>query len=78
MKEQTMRPITTTESYATAAAVARMFPEARWSYLRSALHAAVVLTVGGDEYLNRMDNRAYHTRVRDANLTHYLKVARAR
>jgi hypothetical protein len=66
-----MRHITTAESYATAFAAARMFPEARWSYLRSALHAAVVLTVGGDEYLNRMDNRAYFVRVRNSNLSAY-------
>ena len=68
-----MRFISTDESYATAAAVARMFPEARWSYLRSALRASAILTSSDEDYLGRMDNRAYHTRIRDLNLDLYLR-----
>lgn len=73
-----MRNITSTESYNTAAAFSRMFPEPRWSYLRSALHAARMLTVAGDDYLDRMDNRAYHARVRDGNIDLYRAALSAR
>lgn len=73
-----MRNITPTEHHNTAAATVRMFPEPRWSYLRSALHAARTLTVAGDDYLDRMDNRAYHTRVRDGNIDLYRATLSAR
>lgn len=68
-----MRHIPNIESHTTALAVARMFPEARWSYLRSALRASAILASGDEDYLNRMDNRAYHTRIRDLNLDLYRK-----
>jgi hypothetical protein len=66
-----MRDITMTERHTTAAATARMFPEPRWSYLRSALQAAVTLTNADEDYLGRMDNRAYQARVLATNLALY-------
>lgn len=69
-----MREICVIESNRAAEARERMFPGARWSYLRSALHAAVCLTVGGEDYLARMDNRAWMLRVRNHNVTLYREV----
>lgn len=44
---------------------------ARLSYLKTALNAATMLTVAPASFLDHMDNRAYYTRVRDANLNLY-------
>ena len=72
-----MREISVIEFNRAAEARERMFGGARWSYLRSALHAAVCLATGGEDYLNRMDNRAWHTRVRNHNVTLYREVRAA-
>jgi hypothetical protein len=66
-----MRKVTITEHNRAAEARERMFGGARWSYLRSALHAAVMLSTAGEDYLARMDNRAWHARVRDHNVALY-------
>jgi hypothetical protein len=52
--------------YQVAAAKARMFPEARFSYLTSALTAAAQLARGGECH-----DPEYHRRVRDLNVRLY-------
>ena len=60
------REINIIEFYRTAEACSRFFPQPRWSYLRSALRAATILT--SMKGLSDSD-RAYHQRVRDINLS---------
>ncbi len=54
----------------TAEACSRMFPEPKWSYLRSALSAATMLTVAKD--LTPRD-REYYERVKAVNIALYIK-----
>jgi hypothetical protein len=49
----------------------RMFGAAKYSYLRSALEAAVMLKTAPPEYLDRTGNRDYHSHVKAVNLEAY-------
>ena len=66
-----MREITMTEFYNTAEACSRMFPDPKWSYLRSALQATVLLRSASTDFLDRGNNRAYYEGIRAVNIKLY-------